>query len=188
MESDLVLVVCALFWLLLVLCSPCCRWPRYWLCKEQVLLLHNFSYTDLFGWGLPADNNAQTPPAPVGPAGNSTPAQQLPPALVQRLGLGYMYTSGLKVHFINSTWLCGQPSAACASQPTNGTHSPCLLDAYAAFMNDSDAAAAAAEAAAAAAMQDPGNYGVSGVLPAVLASVGEFVCLHACRMLMVDEE
>jgi hypothetical protein len=138
-----------------------------------VLLLVDYAYNDRFAWGQPGSEAAAKPGAAPAAAArsadsaNTTAQQQLPPALVNRLGTGY--NGSLPVHYINSTFICQQPSLACASRPgtTNGTQSACLLAEYARF--DPDAAAGAATAAGSS------NYGVSVILPAVLGSVGEYI-------------
>lgn len=148
-----------------------CRWPHHQFCDQQVLLLVDFAYNDRFAWDNPAGSGTGDAAAAAAPDDTNATAQQqreqLPPAVTSRLGSGY--SSSLPVHYINSTFVCQQPSAACADAPSNGTRSACLLAAYARL--DPDAAAGAGEGAAVGA---PGRkYGVSVVLPAVLASVGE---------------
>lgn len=162
-----------------------CRWPSYSLCMQQVLLLPDFAYNDSFGWTLP--QNLTRPDAlqlmqsaaQDNQATNSTPEQQqkLPNDLVQQLGPGYNGT--LPVRYINSVWVCQQPSAACASQPNSTAQRACLLQAYTQVNPDRAAAAA-----------DPGgNYGVQVVLPAVLASVGKHAGLlfvHPCTPVLIS--
>jgi len=146
---------------------------------QQVLLLPDFAYNDRFGWTLPQNLTRpdalqlMQPAAQDNQATNSTPEQQqqqLPKDLVQQLGPGYNGT--LPVHYINSVWVCQQPSAACASQPNSTAQRVCLLQAYTQVNPDRAAAAA-----------DPGgNYGVQVVLPAVLASVGKHGFLEVCQI------
>jgi len=148
-----------------------CRWPQHRYCQQQVLLLSDFAYSDRFSWTLPTNTTrAAALAATAAHSQSNTTTQQgyLPPALLQRLGPGY--NGSLPVHYINSTWMCEQPSAACTGQPTNGTGSPCLLAAYAEL--DPDAAATGPAAGSAGSSN---NHGVSVVLPAVLGSVGKAV-------------
>lgn len=151
-------------------------------CDQQLLLLVNFAYSDRFAWRDPAGSGTGAPAAAAPDRTNATAQQQqqLPPAVTSRLGSGY--TSSLPVRYINSTFVCQQPSAACADAPSNGTRSACLLAAYVRL--DPDAAAGAGGGAAGGA---PGrNYGVSVVLPAVLASVGECfqpAAVDVCQLL-----
>lgn len=153
-----------------------CRWPRNEFCDDQVVLLVDCAYNDRFAWTQPGAGTspaaAHAPTAgnadSVNATGQQQQQQQLPPALIERLGTGY--NGSLPVRYINSTVVCQQPSAACASAPGgggNGTNNACLLAEYAAL--DPDAAAGAAAGGG-----DPGrNYGLSVILPAVLGSVGE---------------
>lgn len=124
-------------------------------------------------------------PQPQSPSPNSSSSsgpdanKSLPSELVQQLGPGY--TSGsLPVHYINSAWLCEQPSAACTAVPNTSGQSVCLLQGYTRINPDVVGAAG-----------DPNaggyNYGVQVVLPAVLVSVrkstglrGEGMCLCLC--------
>jgi hypothetical protein len=144
------------------------RWPRHRFCDEEVLLLVDYAYDDRFAWS--PSPNASSPGAANETDSANSPSQarqqqQLPEALTQRLGPGY--SDVLPVRYINSTFICQQPSVVCASTPVNGTQSACLLAEYAKLDPD---AAAGVEAAG-----DPGrNYGLSVVLPAVLVSVREW--------------
>lgn len=139
-----------------------CRWPQHQFCDQQVLLLVDYAYNDRFAWSRSSATSNQTDSVNATDKGQQQ--QQLPEALVQHLGAGYAGT--FPVRYINSTFVCQQPSAVCASAPVNGTQSACLLAEYAQL--DPDAAAGVAAAG------DPGrNYGLSVVLPAVLGSVRE---------------
>lgn len=151
-----------------------CSWPNYVLCQQQALLLLDFAYEDRFGWTLPV--NITRPESlslmdqqiAAGQAANATTAaaedpRKLPADLIRQLGPGYNGT--LPVHYINSTWLCQQPSAECTRQANSTAQKACLLQGYTKVNPDVVAAAAAG---------DPGrNYGVQVVLPAVLGSVGK---------------
>jgi hypothetical protein len=165
-----------------------CRWPRHQFCDQQVLLLVDYAYRDRFAWSRPLNT---TPAAPNSPGqlpdsvNGSTqqqeaqPEQQLPPALVQRLGTGYNSTQGLPVQYINSTAVCQQPSAVCANASTNGTQNACLLAEYSRLDPDAVAGAGAETGAGVEAAAPAGrDYGISVILPAVLASVGECVSKH----------
>jgi hypothetical protein len=105
----------------------------YELCKRPVLLLHDYAYSDRFGWGLPSEVTrsaalAANPAAAIN-SSSSNATHQLPSQLQQRLGPGY--NSSVPVHYINSVFMCQQPSASCAHQPSEGIKSPCLLAEYA---------------------------------------------------------
>lgn len=158
-----------------LLCSvpvspPCCSWPGTVLCRQQVLLLHDFAYEDRFAWSLPPKLTRPAAKAVHFAATANTTntsadgdSKVLPAALVKQLGPGYNAT--LPVHYINSTWLCEHPSAGCVQQPNSNTQKACLLLAYTRINPDVLATAAAGGSG--------GSYGVRVVLPAVLASVGE---------------
>lgn len=139
------------------------------LCRQQVLLLHDFAYEDRFAWSLPPKLTRPAAKAVQAAATNTTntPTDEdpkaLPEALVKQLGPGYNAT--LPVHYVNSTWLCERPSSECAQQPNSTAQKACLLQAYTRINPDVLAAAAAGGSG--------GSYGVHVVLPAVLGSVGE---------------
>lgn len=138
---------------------------------QKALLLSNFAYDDRFGWTLPPNLTRsealeamrQQQEADAAAASSSSTAsnasKKLPSALVQQLGPGYNGT--LPVLYVNSAWLCSEPSAQCTAQQTTEGQRACLLQAYTALNPD---------------VVDPSgggrSYGVSVVLPAVLASVG----------------
>lgn len=98
--------------------------------------------------------------ADAAPTANQDPGK-LPNDLIQQLGPGYNGT--FSVHYINSTWLCQQPSAECARQANSTAQKACLLQAYTRINPDVVGAAAGSG----------GSCGVQVVLPAVLGSVGE---------------
>jgi hypothetical protein len=150
---------------------PLCSWPNYELCQQQALLLINYAYSDRFSWTLPSDlsrsdalgamHQADTAAGQTLAPTAAQDRRKLPNDLIQQLGPGY--TGTFVVHYINSTWLCQQPSAECARQPNSTAQKACLLQAYTRINPDAVGAAAAST----------GNYGVQVVLPAVLGSVGE---------------
>lgn len=124
-----------------------CRWPRLEYCRQQALLLVDVDWVQF--------NNASSA------AGNNTTAQQHE-VLRQRLG------GSLPVHFVNSVFICRQPSTVC-------TGTACLLAKYAEM--DPDKAAGYVPAVLSSASDSGRSYGLSVVLPAVLGSVGEWCCL-----------
>lgn len=143
-----------------------------------MLLLSNFAYNDRFGWTLPPNLTRSAALAAMqqqqdaaAAASNSTPytnATQLPVDLVQQLGPGYNGT--LPVLYVNSVWLCSQPSAQCSAQTSPVAQRACLLQAYTALNPDvADPSASGGR-----------SYGVAVVLPAVLASVGGLPCDWCC--------
>jgi hypothetical protein len=146
------------------------RWPSSQLCQQQALLLQDFAYNDRFAWTLPSNLSrsdaieaiqeelaAQQNPA----NGSAQNPNRLPSDLIKQLGPGYNGT--LPVRYINSAWLCQQPSAACAREANLTAQKACLLQGYTRINPDVIGAAAPSR-----------NYGVQVVLPAVLGAVGEW--------------
>lgn len=131
--------------------------------------MQDFAYNDRFAWTLTPnlprseaiDAIQQELAAQQNPANASAQhPNRLPSDLIKQLGPGYNGT--LPVRYINSAWLCQQPSAACAREPDLTAQKACLLQGYTRINPDVVGSAAPSR-----------NYGVQVVLPAVLGSVGE---------------
>jgi hypothetical protein len=90
------------------------------------------------------------------------------------------------VQYINSAAVCQQPSAVCANASTNGTQSACLLAEYSRLDPDAIAGAGAETGAGVEAAAPAGrDYGISVILPAVLASVGEYLSKHRAMLALL---
>jgi hypothetical protein len=143
-----------------------------------VLLLPDFAYLDRFAWTLPPNLprseaidgiKQELAAADQNPGnGSSQNPNRLPKDLIKQLGPGYNGT--LPVRYINSAWLCQQPSAACAKEANLSAQKACLLQAYTLINPDVVGEAAPS-----------GNYGVQVILPAVLGSVGEWGASRGMR-------
>lgn len=110
------------------------------MCQKEVILLSDFAYTDRFGWAFPPSvSRSEAFAAPTSDKyhlhvlANDTDythrqGKQLPAFLIQQLGPGYNGT--FPVRYINSMWLCEQPSSTCSKPPSSGGYSDCLLQEY----------------------------------------------------------
>jgi hypothetical protein len=155
------------------------RWPEFALCQQQVLLLRDFAYSDPYAWGLPPNTSTSAAAqlaAAAGPGGASSAASNQSnassaPSPATQLSPGY--NASVPVHYINSSWLCEQPSAACSGGRDPTQQHACLLAAYAS--RDPDAAYVEPSAGGGGP-----SYGVGVVLPAVLGSIGVCACVRVC--------
>lgn len=124
--------------------------------------MNNLAYDDRFGWSLPPNITRSAALADMQrqEAAPSTDPAKLPAGLIQQLGPGYNGT--VPVLYVNSVWLCSQPSMECVVDPTTEAQRACLLTAYTRVNPDVVSGQSGGGA----------SYGVSVVLPAVLGSVG----------------
>jgi hypothetical protein len=151
-------------------------WPSATLCNNSALVLKDFAYTDQHGWQNTTEAAAAAAAAAAGSGANAS--SPTPPQQQQQQGQAFgsdvdavdgSYSGTFLMHYTQSAVLCPQPiSTAACPDPRNA--SACLAAAYD-KMNPDRLMEPGAAAYRAAAGQRKAHYGVSVILPAVLASV-----------------
>jgi hypothetical protein len=153
-------------------------WPGNTICNNSALLLRDYAAAVPFGWVAAAAN------ASANASGNAQQQQQQTAVYGGDVDkVNGSYAGSFLISYANCSLLCQQPltAASCPGVDPRNT-AACIAAAY--QQRDPDrllVPGAAAFAAANAGKQGTGgNYGLSVVLPAVLASVlGESFCLNA---------
>jgi hypothetical protein len=148
-------------------------WPGMALCNQTALILKDYAYTDPHGW----QNTTEAAAAAAGSgSSNSTPAAAAAPQQQQGQVYGSevdsvdgSYSGTIVMHYTQSAILCPQPLTA-VECPDPRNASACLVAAYQRLDPDKLMVPGAA-AYRAAEGQRKRRYGLTVVLPAVLASV-----------------
>ncbi|KAF6258032.1 hypothetical protein COO60DRAFT_1693831 [Scenedesmus sp. NREL 46B-D3] len=158
-------------------------WPDAALCNEASLILRDYAAAEPYGWvaaaNAPTSAAAAAAAAAASGGASSSPQQQQKRAAVYGSEVDTLngsYSGTFLIRYANSSLLCTQPTAAadCPGQdPGNAT--ACVAAAYQRRNPDRLLEPGAAAYAAAGArwreQQSGRSYGVTVVLPAVLASV-----------------
>jgi hypothetical protein len=143
------------------------------LCNQTAVILRDFAYTDQHGW----QNTSEAAAAASGPAAANASSLEGAPQQQQQ-GQVYgsdvdavdgSYSGTFVMHYTQSALLCPQPIATAAC-PDPRNASACLAAAYV-KLNPDRLMEPGAAAYRAAEGQRKKHYGVSVILPAVLASV-----------------
>jgi hypothetical protein len=149
------------------------------LCNQTALILKDFAYTDQHGWQNTSEAAAAAAAAAADPAAaNASSPAASQQQQQQQQGQVYgsdvdavdgSYSGTFIMHYTQSALLCPQPIATAAC-PDPRNASACLAAAYV-KLNPDRLMEPGAAAYRAAAGQRKRHYGVSVILPAVLASV-----------------